>query len=764
MIPAELQALIQWVNWRYENDGNGKPTKVPYHAASGHRADVTNPATWASFVDVNTAMTTGFYAGIGFVLTASDPYVGVDLDNPFDGSLSQPDAQKIADRHSKILTMMDSYAEWSPSGTGMHIIAKGTVPPEGRRRKKVEIYSQGRYLTFTGNVYMDKPIADRSDILTAFHTELGATTVLMPIVETPELESDYDIYEKMMRAENGDLALELWNGTSHGRTGDGSHSAGDQALVNILQFYSKNQVQITRMFYASPRAYRLVSGQKHKWPKYMATMIQKAWDRTVPDIDISQMRVHAAAVQEKLKATSATVIPKPPGPSKFTIPPGLLGRIVCYLYEQAPLPTPEVALAGALTLMAGICGRSYNVSDEGLNLYLLVLAGTGKGKEAAAKGIGKLMDKVEVVAPAAAQFRGPAEIASGPALSKFMANESPCCFSILGEFGLRLHQMCNDQAQSHQVGLRRLLLDLFHKSGKGSSLRPHIYSDKDKNTDVLHSPAYTMMGESTPATFYRYLDDSMISDGLLPRFLILEYTGPRVELSETFMNAEPSPELITQLSELATYCIQMHHSNRCSPCALTPDAQILSKSLAREFTRLINENEDNEIACQLYNRAHIKIMKIAALIAVGCNPIQPTLTVENIEWARALVERDIQNILHRFAVGKVGRETGDVNQANELGKLIKDYLTRGYDKTLERYKVPLGMKMANVIPYQYIMRQAGNKAAFRQDRMGSTFSINRAIQTLVYDGALREVKTHVLQEEFQSAMKAYAIIDPSYFA
>lgn len=79
--PRELRDLAQWVVWRFETrQGQDKPTKVLYNLATGQRADSTNPATWGTFDNASATFTRGGYAGVGFVVTADDPYVGVDLD------------------------------------------------------------------------------------------------------------------------------------------------------------------------------------------------------------------------------------------------------------------------------------------------------------------------------------------------------------------------------------------------------------------------------------------------------------------------------------------------------------------------------------------------------------------------------------------------------------------------------------------------------------------------------------------------------------
>ncbi|MBU1568152.1 MAG: DNA primase [Proteobacteria bacterium] len=83
--------------------------------------------------------------GLGFVFTTEDPFVGIDFDacrNTETGEID-PGVQDIVNR-------MNSYTEISPSGTGLHIIAKGVLPDGGKRKDHIEMYDQGRFFTVTG--------------------------------------------------------------------------------------------------------------------------------------------------------------------------------------------------------------------------------------------------------------------------------------------------------------------------------------------------------------------------------------------------------------------------------------------------------------------------------------------------------------------------------------------------------------------------------------------------------------------------------------
>jgi len=151
-VPAvqELAKLRQWVCWKMELSPKGKPTKVPYHPtrrkADGtpSKAQSTNPKTWSDHEDVlKAAYIDGLFDGIGFVFSADDPYVGVDLDKcrTLDGGLTS-----FALESNEALA---SYTEISPSGTGLHIICRGSLPA-AMKTDRIEMYDRGRFFCFTG--------------------------------------------------------------------------------------------------------------------------------------------------------------------------------------------------------------------------------------------------------------------------------------------------------------------------------------------------------------------------------------------------------------------------------------------------------------------------------------------------------------------------------------------------------------------------------------------------------------------------------------
>lgn len=446
----------------------------------------------------------------------------------------------------------------------------------------------------------------------------------------------------------------------------------------------------------------------------------------------------------------------------YSVPPGLVGEIAQFIHGHAPRPVPEIALAGAVGVMAGIVGRAYNISGAGLNLYMLLLAQTGVGKEGIASGVTALMRSVRQSVPASADFIGPASIASAPALVKQLANATvPSFVSMIGEFGHLMQQMASPKAPPHLVDLKGALLNLFNKSGRNGELRPSIYSDKDKNTKTVESPAFSIIGESTPESFYEGLSDRLISDGLLPRFTIIEYRGKRPPLQSKRIESPPQ-QLVERLATLCAHALLLNSQGQVQDVAFTDLARAMLDEFDTECDSHIN-NANNEVTRHLWNRAHIKAMKLAAIIAVGCDPYHPTINDQHASWAVQIEKANVRNLLSRFEHGEIGDQANsETTQQSKVRKVIVEWMTKSWDE-LSRYKVGnAAMRNDYVIPYSFISKRLTNDVAFKKDG-SATQKVKRAIDELMKCGELGRISPKDAADRYSTRMECYIVTDVEQF-
>ena len=274
-IPESLKKLNQWVCFKLEyNKKKGKYDKIPKDPKTGYNAKANDPSTWSDYQTAVNAVSKYGFDGIG--IEFANGIFGVDLDNVVkDGKLT-PEAQDI-------IKTLDSYTEYSPSGTGVHILCKGTIPPKDRRKGNVEMYSEGRFFTVTGNVLGEvKEVQERTAQAAAVHAkylkreEPKANNQPMPDLSL----SDSELISKAMNAKNGHIFRALWNGDISGYP---SHSEADLALCNLLAYWTNGNAYRMDVLFRQSGLYREGKwNERHGADTYGNMTINKALSDFTP--------------------------------------------------------------------------------------------------------------------------------------------------------------------------------------------------------------------------------------------------------------------------------------------------------------------------------------------------------------------------------------------------------------------------------------------------------------------------------------------------
>ncbi|QDB70910.1 hypothetical protein [Pseudomonas virus PBPA162] len=799
-IPQELRALPQWC-FTYPADPDPKRRKAP-RKRGGYLASDTNPQDWMTFEEAcqNAMQCNGH---IGFMLSETDPYACIDLDvvdqetQTAKGVTVDPTlwtTQEQLNRFWAIAQAMTSYAERSVGGKGMHIWVKGAIG-RGCKRDGVEVYSQERFIICTGQPVMNLPIIDRQNLLQQMVAEMRKHQQRQraELVEVEQELEDFEVMDLAINAENSDkfntLCSMRANCDHTGEPGDWhilgykSQSEADLALMSIFTFYSKSNEQCRRLFRMTGLGKRAKSMADDRHLNLMLSMIRgrQAEQEAVEAEEIERaaamaMRMmHEAKMREDAKKTTIlhapgavepVVLEQPvsaavvnAGPSVhveddgegLSWPPGMVGKIAQFVYQSSPRPAKEISIATAIAVMAGICGKAFGFTNSGLNMYLTLIARSGVGKEAMHSGASNVIQAIASRQPPAARFVDFTRYASGPALSKAVA-ANPCFVNIVGEWGRRLERMAMEGGRDTvNQELRTVMTDLYQKSGGNSVVGGIGYSNKEGNVASVTGVAYSMIGESTPDTFYRALTPAMMEDGFLSRFLIIEYTGKRPKLNLNQIS-EPDKALGDALAELATHAMTVTDRGERVPVQRTGEAAKLIADFEAECDERIDAT-DLEMYRQMWNRASLKVMRLSSLLAVGDNWISPCVTAEHVQWALDCVRKDIRTMNRRIQDGDVGH-ADDSNRMLKISQVLRGYMEGHYEGT------NLALQAKGIIRRSDIYNRVRNLTHFKGTGKGPSSSqlLDSALRSMVDNGQLREMDKGKMEREFGVSGRTFRII------
>jgi hypothetical protein len=153
-LPEALRNAKTWLVWRLTHvPGEPKPRKVPYYISGakryGEQGTDKDRAQLVSFERAVATCIKGHYSGVGFAMLATNGLVALDFDNCVrDGVVD-----------TAVLELVQgTYAEFSPSGTGVRAFFTGQVADRKDHNKKgahpfaIEFFAAKGYVTVTGNV------------------------------------------------------------------------------------------------------------------------------------------------------------------------------------------------------------------------------------------------------------------------------------------------------------------------------------------------------------------------------------------------------------------------------------------------------------------------------------------------------------------------------------------------------------------------------------------------------------------------------------
>jgi len=329
--------------------------------------------------------------------------------------------------------------------------------------------------------------------------------------------------------------------------------------------------------------------------------------------------------------------PKAKAPAKPITPiPGVLGEFVDWFCETSPKEVVDkrIAIQSALALGSVILGRRYVTSADNYSaLFLIVVGRSGSGKEHCKTTVEGVLEEAGLED----LIGGSGYTSPGAVFSEL--KERANHISTVDEFG-RYLSATKQMGQSNLEQSMRVLIEIF---GRPHGLhRPPSYSrmsDKQaKGIDrfTVKKPSITLLGMTTPGSFYQALEGAEVENGTLGRFLVVENESPLSKYRRDRSRRDP-PDRVVEWAK------KMRQGNVLSDASEThdiaPEPMVINISdeayeVFERFEESILKQRDAVRAFGLENllvRAHEIAMRISLIIS--CSLCEPTISAKAAQWA-----------------------------------------------------------------------------------------------------------------------------------
>ncbi len=338
------------------------------------------------------------------------------------------------------------------------------------------------------------------------------------------------------------------------------------------------------------------------------------------------------------------LVPTPPmHPDPFTpeAAGGLLGDTARWITSTAIIPVPELSLASALALLAGMFGdRCLGPTRTGVNLFLTTFLATGGGKGHPPKAIRLLADLSG--RPGAVTNGDPTSYA---ALERILRRNRSTVV-IMDEFGITLQDMNSRHKTAPAASIRKFLLAIYDQAGSKFDGRTYASDETKKDASPIDGPALTALGMTTPETLYSGLSEASISDGFMNQFLFMTGAAPSIIKPPSLnQDGKPPAELIDALQKAV----------EVFPRPAGNIAGILGSTVVPfvggeggeaykrwgEVFRWQHDNAWTSVERHLNGRTSENTLRLATLRAISRDPAGPAVTTEDVEWGFGVVHRSI---------------------------------------------------------------------------------------------------------------------------
>lgn len=517
---------------------------------------------------------------------------------------------------------------------------------------------------------MDRVIREDQELLN-YLCQLVKTTTFSPVVNLdsqPATESDEDLYRRICRADNGKKFTDLFSGNIQNYTEYGNdRSRVDQALLSILDFYSKDVDQVARLFKYS-RLYRPEKGRRGgDGTDYILRSLKRARAFNKKD----NPPINATALMEKLEEVAEKQLD---ADSSFSIPIPVLRsegyyKLLGEIAWAGSVHSEAVPAALAINILAYFCavlGPTLHIAigDDfrALRIFALVTGPTSKGRKGySTKLPRRIFDAVGkyLILP-----RFETNVSSGEGLVWMVRDELKDAEGKVIDVGVQDKRVLLEIPEFGGV-----LAQAKRDTSVLTAIMRAIWDGVRLSTPNKNNPCFAtnhhfvLLAHITREELSKLLNNIDIKNGFVNRFMMV-YSARNKIVDHPL----PTPqEVVDGFAERVARAIKKAWERNSTPVQLTDDAKSHWSQMRRE---LENRSRTSDVE-SLMARADTYLLVFAAAIAL----INEEQQVESVHLDAALAWIDFWEDTVNFCFTTAAKYD-EIHQIKELADEIVETIDK----------------------------------------------------------------------------------------
>lgn len=323
----------------------------------------------------------------------------------------------------------------------------------------------------------------------------------------------------------------------------------------------------------------------------------------------------------------------------FRKPKGVIGSVFDYYNTTSGNKQTGFATQAAIAFTSTILSRRYTTNFNNYpNLYMINVGRSATGKEHAKKMLETLLHKTGF-----GDLIGGDGYTSAGAVMSTLINK-PNHLVCVDEFGRYLEASNNKAGGLHQREANTKIMEAFGRPD--GIMRPMNYSTmtkKDADTMAnrfVHNPAITMLGITTPATFFKSISIDAVQDGFVNRFLI------SISSTERSLREHKEPVEVPDSIKQWAKAVTARHGKKHLPMEEASPIVVPFESSAVEIHKEFEQEcLDRADKLEQFGMAELVLrcseisMRLSLNVALGIDPYAQSISKDCAEWSTWYVRK-----------------------------------------------------------------------------------------------------------------------------